>query len=174
MLCARWPVVRLLVYATAVVVLAPALARAQEAPVPPAVEATSPAALAPAPQPSSGARSAGKILWITGLSSLIGVYVITGVTTTISVTVAGARTVTIGEAWVPVAGPWIMLADSAGLDDGQKAMTAVSGVLQGLALASFVTGLALVATSPSPEKAHVALVPMAVDRGGGLVLGGRF
>jgi len=113
-------------------------------------------------------------LLITGLSVFLASYAITGAATTATVVIAHGRNVTIGESWVPVAGPWIMLADSAGFDAAQMTATAVGGVLQTLSAASLITGIALTAPAPQREARSLVIAPVVTANGGHLLIGGAF
>jgi len=125
----------------------------------------------------SGQRTAGKVLFISGIALFGAGWLATGIATT--AIVAGnsrSRTAPIGEAWVPLAGPYIMLADSWDYSGGQVAATASGAVIQTLGFTSMVVGIVLWAAAPSahPEQAGVVLVPWSTRSGGGLSLGGTF
>lgn len=120
-------------------------------------------------------RAIGNTLWVTGLSVFAATYALTGIAGTTLVKVANGRDVTIGESWIPLAGPWIMLADSRGFDTTQFALTLVSGILQTLGCAAFIAGLVLENESPSdPAAARVWLAPTFGSQGAGLSVVGSF
>jgi hypothetical protein len=120
-------------------------------------------------------HAVGEPLWMSGLSVLAATYVLTGAAGTTLVMVANARTVTIGESWIPLAGPWIMLADSRGFDSSQIALTVVSGVLQALGCAALIAGLVLDGDARRPTSlAQVWLAPRLGADGAGLSAGGSF
>lgn len=124
---------------------------------------------------STGNRGLGEALWITGVAVFVPTYVLTGIAATTLVTVSESRSATIAESWIPIVGPWIMLGDSAGFDTLQLAGTAISGVLQAFALASFIAGIVLVNDAPAdPNSARVSLLPGARGADGGLSLTGAF
>jgi len=118
----------------------------------------------------------GNTLWVTGLSVLAPSYVLTGAVGTTLVMIANARSATIAESWIPIAGPWIMLADSRGFDSTQIALTVVAGTLQALGCAAFIAGLVLENEGPADAgTAHLWLAPsFTADLGGGLSLAGVF
>lgn len=127
-------------------------------------------------QPSDPAHEVGEPLWMAGLSVFVATYVLTGLTTTTLVIVANGRHESIGESWIPVIGPFVMLADSAGFDVAQTALTAVSAALQVLGCAGLIVGIVLDAQpSPSGEaSAELWLTPLLGPDGSGLSVGGRF
>jgi hypothetical protein len=125
--------------------------------------------------PRTEQQAIGNTLWVTGLSVFAATYALTGIATTTLVMVADARTVTIGESWIPLVGPWIMLGDSRGFDTSQLALTAVSAVLQTLGCAALIVGLVLENDGPGDASAaRVWITPTFGDRGAGLSVAGVF
>ncbi len=121
------------------------------------------------------AHEAGEPLWMSGLTLLTATYVLTGATSTTLVMVANAREGTIVQSWIPVVGPFLMLADSAGYDTAQLAFTGISAALQVLGLAALVTGIVLDAQAgPGSGTAALRLAPLAGPSGSGLALIGTF
>jgi hypothetical protein len=121
-------------------------------------------------------RAAGNTVWVTGLAVLTSTWVITGAVGTTLVEIANARPMTIAESWIPVAGPWILCADSRGFTESQLALAIVSGVVQALGAVAFVTGLVLENEGPSTRAgaARLWLAPTANRDGAGLHLAGTF
>jgi hypothetical protein len=127
-------------------------------------------------QTSDPNHEIGEPLWMAGLSVFAATYVITGVTTTVLRALTDSRQEVTWQAWVPLAGPFIMLADSAGFDSTQYALTVVSAILQVLGCAAMITGIVLDA-QPDPvaaSSASLSLVPSVSQNYAGLSLSGRF
>lgn len=125
---------------------------------------------------SDGAQRAGTILTVTGAISLGAFWLATGIATGVVVaTTKNSRVTPAGEAWVPIAGPYIMLADSARYTDTQTAATVTAAVLQTLATTTLITGLIVLAASSSGKERNAAwIAPMTLKDGGGLSVVGRF
>lgn len=121
------------------------------------------------------AHEVGEPLWMAGLSLWAATYVLTGAASTTLVMVANGREGTIVQAWIPVVGPFLMLADSAGYDTAQLVFTGLSAALQVLGLAGLVTGIVLDAQpSPSGETAVLRLTPLVGPSGSGFAVIGTF
>jgi hypothetical protein len=130
----------------------------------------------------SGQRTAGKVLFITGVSVFAAGWIAGGIATVAVVTsTPNARTAAMGESWVPLAGPYIMLADSSGYTGTQIAATATGAAIQTLGFTTMIIGAVAWATAPSssnPKKAfeegHMMVVPWAGSRSAGIAIGGVF
>ena len=125
-----------------------------------------------AAQERSERAEVAEALTLGGLGVFVGTYALTGLSATTLVIVANARDETIAESWIPLVGPWLMLADSAGFNSLQVALTAVSGVLQTLSLGAMIAGLVLGA-QPDEEET-VRLLPAVGPSHAGLHLSVRF
>lgn len=127
-------------------------------------------------QTSDPNHEIGEPLWMAGLSVFAATYVITGATATTLRLLTSSREDRIWQSWIPLAGPFIMLADSAGFDDTQYALTIVSAVLQVLGLGAFITGVILDAQPDPAEPAAgtLTVLPTATPDSVGLTLVGRF
>lgn len=128
---------------------------------------------APPATAQSPDHALGEALWISGLTVLVSSWALTGAATSTLVYLAAARDESIVESWIPVVGPWIMLADSAGFDGLQLAGTAISGILQLAGLVSLITGLVLVDQDPS-DSSGTTLTLSPLEGGSTLSLFGRF
>lgn len=120
----------------------------------------------------------GEPMWMAGLTVFAASYALTGISATTLVVVANGRDGTIPQAWIPVVGPWLMLADSAGYDGLQVGLTVVSGILQLLGAGALVAGLVLdsgsSSSSASTASTSLLLSPMGGPSTLGLVLSGTF
>lgn len=115
-------------------------------------------------------------LTVAGVTVLATTYGLTGLTTTTLVIVANRREETIAFSWIPVAGPWIMLGDSAGFNSLQLFAAAASGVLQAAGVGMLIAGLVIsmeryggIQSRDGPR-----LIPMLSSNQAGLALTGRF
>jgi hypothetical protein len=119
-------------------------------------------------EPVPGVRRTKSLrpLWITGLALWGATYIATiAVTAAVAEDDAGKYA---GEAAVPIAGPFIVLADGEP-SDGQTAALIASGVIQTLSATMFVLGLSIRVPDNSAK-----VVPLPVAKGSGLAIVGTF
>ncbi len=134
-----------------------------------------PAPLLPA---SHQERRTIKALWITGLAVELGVWAIrAGITVAICGSYSGDQKGCNGtdyaSAAIPVVGAWVEIGNGANSYAGPLAL---AGVLEAAGFATLVTGLAVrrdVVVYDTPQVSLSAF-PLALPRGGGLGVGGRF
>ena len=151
------------------------VARAQQAPADPASPVLVETSASAPPAPPDERHAIGEPMWIAGLSVLVASWALTGAVTTTLVKISNSRDMTIAQSWIPIAGPWIMLADSSGFDTSQLALTFVSGILQTLGCAAFIAGLVLDGeASHGTTAARLRLVPTAGAEGAGVSVAGWF
>jgi hypothetical protein len=127
--------------------------------------------------PGSGQRTAGKVLFITGISVFGVGWLGTGIATTAIVSGnSRSRTILMGEAWVPLAGPYIMLADSFDYSSSQVAATAVGALIQTLGFTTMMVGAILWPSAPSSSsrEGRLLVVPWTGNRSAGISVGGSF
>lgn len=140
--------------------------------LPSLAQAQSPTDVAPA---HDDGHAIGEPMWTAGLTVFVASYALTGIAATTLVVVANARDGTIVQSWIPIIGPWLMLADSAGYDGLQIGVTVASGILQLFGAGAFIAGLVLDSGSSStPVSTSLILGPMGGPSVGGLTLSGTF
>lgn len=145
-----------------------------------------PAAISPAastPAWSQSLRLIGRVsladrrdddaLWITSLSIFLGTYLVTGAMATWMSLDNGGRGATIAESWIPVVGPWLMVADHHGLDGTQIGAAVISGVLQAVSLATLIVALVTRDRYERVQLDSLAVGPIMTRGGGGVAIFGR-
>ncbi|HVY46962.1 MAG TPA: hypothetical protein VHB21_13835 [Minicystis sp.] len=143
---------------------------------PSAYAAAAPSGLSPAlstlpPPVHPGSTHSLRPRWITGLVLWSLTYSVT-IGTTAGIVVGGdGKGAAVGEACIPFAGPFVLIADHNNEpSDGEKAALVTSGVVQQVALAMFIAGVSV----RVPGGGDVALAPFSTPESRGLSLVGRF